>query len=60
MEVDGGSLGEGQRCENFGGKLRSGPPASGVERLPVTGGPLDPEPGLGGMFKSRLVIGESK
>ena len=29
-------------------KLRSGLPASGVEGLPETGRPLDPEPGLGG------------
>ena len=35
-------------------KLRSGPPASGVEGLPETGRPLDPGPGLGGMFSLGL------
>jgi hypothetical protein len=60
MEVDAGFLRAGQRCENSDWKLRSGQPVSGVERLPGTGRPLDPDPGLGGIFKSRLVIGESK
>jgi hypothetical protein len=31
-----------------------------VSGVPGWGAPLDPEPGLGGIFKSRLVIGESK
>jgi hypothetical protein len=36
------------------GKLRSGPPESGVEGLPETGCPLDPGPGLGGIFSLGL------
>jgi hypothetical protein len=30
-------------------KLRSGLPKTGVEGVPETGRPLDPEPGLGGI-----------
>jgi hypothetical protein len=36
------------RLINLSRKLRGGLPASGVEGLPETGRPLDPEPGLGG------------
>lgn len=36
-------------------KLEAGQPASGVEGLPGTGCPLDPEPGLGGIFSLGLL-----
>jgi hypothetical protein len=43
----------------FDRKLRSGPPVSGVEGVPGIGCPLDPEPGLGGMFSLGLLSGKA-
>jgi hypothetical protein len=60
-EVDGEpseGMSEGEEIEPK--NLRSGRPTMGVERHPKTGHPLDPEPGLGGIFKFRLLVLESK
>jgi hypothetical protein len=44
----------GKNCPK---KEEAGRPASGVEGLPETGCPLDPEPGLGGIFSLGLLCG---
>jgi hypothetical protein len=40
-------------------KLRSGPPTPGVEGVPGIDCPLDPEPGLGGMFSLGLLFAKA-
>jgi hypothetical protein len=41
-------------------KIRSGLPADGVEVLPLTYSPLDPEPGLGGISIMTLFVGKAR
>jgi hypothetical protein len=43
------------RDEKVPKKLEAGQPVLGVEGLPETGCPLDPEAGLGGMFSLGLL-----
>lgn len=45
--------------EKHSRKLRSGRQEVGVESLPKTGRPLDPEPGLGGIFSLGLLWGKA-
>jgi hypothetical protein len=44
----------------FAAKIKGGQPSSGVEGFPESGCPLDPGLGLGGTFKSRLVLAKIK
>lgn len=41
-------------------KIKGGQPTAGVEGFPESDCPLDPGLGLGGSFKSRLVLRKSK
>jgi hypothetical protein len=54
MEVDERRFAQDETNGKFRLKLRGGRPIKGVERHPKTDRPLDPEPGLGGIFSLGL------
>jgi hypothetical protein len=59
-KIDGGTI-EGMSEEGkIGPESKRRATDLGVERHPKTGRPLDPEAGLGGIFKSRLPVREIK
>ena len=60
MEVDEEFWWGMRAGEKFARKLRGGQPITGVERHPETDRPLDPEPGLGGIFSLGLLGGKAR
>ena len=54
-----GCRGSGMRQKKRPKKLEAGRSVMGVEGFPKTDCPLDPEPGLGGMFSLGLFVGKS-
>jgi hypothetical protein len=59
-EVDGESWNAAEYRKIFVWKIRGGLVVSVVERHPETVSPLDPEPGLGGIFSLGLLSGKAR